>query len=84
MDDREWMYTAGPVGVTRVMNGLRRPMLSWIEPLLRLKERVPIGVPTAVVQIGIDKQRRSWVNIFARMALRQTIPGGRTMEKLII
>ena len=75
---------AGPVRVTGVMNGLRIPMLSWIEHLPRLKERVPIGVPAAIVQTSIDKQRRSWVNIFTRMALRQTIPGGRTMEKLIV
>ena len=34
-----------------------------------------LGVPAAFVQTRVDKQRWSWVNIFARMDLRRTIPG---------
>ena len=41
-------------------------MLSWVEHLLRLKEIVPLGVPIAVVQTCVDKQRWSWVNIFCK------------------
>jgi hypothetical protein len=73
-----WVDVHGlvPFGVTGAMNGLRRPMLSLIEHLQWPKERVPVCVPAAVVQTGVDKQRRSWVNIFAWMDLWQTIPGG--------
>ena len=62
MSGRTW---AGPIGVTGAMNGLRRPMLSLIEHLQRPKERVPLCVPATVVRTGVNKQRRSWVNIFA-------------------
>ena len=64
------------------MNGSIRPMLSWNGHLAwLLNERVKFAVPAANVQIGKDKQRRSWGNIFGRMDLRETIPGGSTMVK---
>ena len=59
-------------------------MLSWIQHLQRLKECVPLGVPTVVVQTCANNQRRSWVNIFARMDSRQTKPVASTMVKLIV
>ena len=50
------------------MNGSTRPMLSWNGHLAwLLKERVKFVVPTANVQTGKDKRRRSWGNIFGRM-----------------
>jgi hypothetical protein len=66
------------------MNGLARPMLSWKKHFRRLKEHVPLGVPTADVQTKNSKQRWTWVNIFASMDLRKTIQGGSTMVKSIV
>ena len=84
MDDHEWMYMG------RSSQGSFTD--EWIEKtdaflelaFARLKERVPLGVPAAFVQTRVDKQRWSWVNIFARMDLRQTIPGGSTMVNPIM
>ena len=84
MDDREWMYT------DRSSQGSFTD--EWIEKtdaflelaLQGLKEHVPLGVPTAFVQTHVDKQRWLWVNIFARMDLRRTIPGGSTMVNPIV
>ena len=76
---------AAQVRVRSPMNGSTRPMLSWNGHLAwLLKERVKFAVPTANVQTGKDKRRRSWGNIFERMDLRQTIPGGSTIVKPIV
>ena len=75
---------AALVRVRGPKNGLTRPLLSWNEHLQGLKELVSLGVPTANVQIRVGKPSWSWVNIFARMDLWQTIPGGSTMVKQIV
>ena len=84
MDDHEWMYTG------RSSQGSLTD--KWIEKtdaflelaFARVKGHVPHGVPTAFVQTCVDKQRWSWVNIFARMDLRWIIPSGSTMVNPIV
>ena len=75
---------AALVRVHEPKNGLTRPMLSWNGHLQGLKELVSLGVPVANVQTRVSKPSWLWVNIFARMDLRQTIPGGSTMVKPIV
>ena len=75
---------AALVRVRGPKNGLTRPMLSWNGHLQGLKELVSLGVPAANVQTRVGKPSWSWVNIFVRMDLRQTIPGGSTMVKPIM
>jgi Zn-dependent M32 family carboxypeptidase len=84
MDDCEWIYT-GHSSQTEFSEKWIEKTNAFLElAFARLKERVPLGVPAADVQTCIDKQRRTWVNIFASMDLWQTIPDGSTMVKLIV
>ena len=84
MDDREWMYTgrSSQTSLTEEWIDKTDAFLKWA--FARVKELVSLGVPAANVQTCIGKPRWSWVNIFARMDLRQTIPGGSTMVKPIV